>query len=148
MLHHRWPVRARRLDYAVQCQDLHQINLPAQRHTGRFGVHHYRHHHFPALFALYRFPGQPDSPQNKRGGNSACCARALESDDDDNDERQMIRHLSSNSGSLKEFRSLKRLSAREVPDHLAFIIIVIITFQRSLLFIDFLVNPILLKIAK
>ncbi|CAP97626.1 Pc22g03380 [Penicillium rubens Wisconsin 54-1255] len=36
--------------------------------------------------------------------------RALESDDDDNDERQMIRHLSSNSGSLKEFRSLKRLS--------------------------------------
>ncbi|KAJ5645452.1 hypothetical protein N7507_011463 [Penicillium longicatenatum] len=36
--------------------------------------------------------------------------RALESDDDDDDERQMLRSLSSNSGSLKEFRALKRLS--------------------------------------
>jgi hypothetical protein len=53
------------------------------RGAGSFGVHHYRHHHFPALFKEQR---------------------ALESDDDDNDERQMIRHLSSNSGSLKEFR--------------------------------------------
>ncbi|KAJ5215873.1 uncharacterized protein N7498_002280 [Penicillium cinerascens] len=33
-----------------------------------------------------------------------------ESDNDDDDERQMLRSFSSNSGSLKEFRALKRLS--------------------------------------
>lgn len=36
--------------------------------------------------------------------------RALESDNDDDDERQMLLSFSSNSGSLKEFRALKRLS--------------------------------------
>lgn len=36
--------------------------------------------------------------------------RALESDNDDDDERQMLQSFSSNSGSLKEFQTLKRLS--------------------------------------
>ncbi|CAG8247981.1 hypothetical protein PENNAL_c0009G05047 [Penicillium nalgiovense] len=36
--------------------------------------------------------------------------RALESDNDDDDEHQMLRSFSSNSGSLKEFRALRRLS--------------------------------------
>lgn len=37
-------------------------------------------------------------------------SKGVDDDDDDDDQRQMLQTLSSNSGSLKEFRALKRLS--------------------------------------
>ncbi|KAJ6127628.1 hypothetical protein N7523_003240 [Penicillium sp. IBT 18751x] len=60
---------------------------------------HNMHYFHPSYFEEDRVDQEIDKEQ-----------RALESDNDDDDECQMLRSLSSNSGSLKEFRALKRLS--------------------------------------
>lgn len=60
---------------------------------------HNMHYFHPSYFEEDRVDQKIDEEQ-----------RALESDDDDDDEHQILRSFSSNSGSLKEFRTLKRLS--------------------------------------
>lgn len=60
---------------------------------------HNMHYFHPSYFEEDRVDQEIDEEQT-----------ALESDNDDDDERQMLRSFSSNSGSLKDFRTLKRLS--------------------------------------
>lgn len=60
---------------------------------------HNMHYFHPSYFEEDRVDQEIDKEQ-----------RELESDNYDDDERQMLRSFSSNSGSLKEFRTLKRLS--------------------------------------
>jgi hypothetical protein len=67
---------------------------------------HNMHYFHPSCFEEDRVDQEIDKDEQRASESD----NDDDDDDDDDDQRQMLRSFSSNSGSLKEFRTLKRLS--------------------------------------